>query len=379
MRLFTLLAMFYATTLWAQTQYEFIDSELIGKRELKIQLPRNYDENEDKSYPLIVVLDGDYLFEITAGNVDYASYWDDMPEAVVVGINQGQTREDDFFISDINHFPSQKGAQFLEFLATELVPYMKENYHAGKFKIAVGHGTSANFINFYSFRKSPLFDACIAISPTLSPYMDKNLLERFQTIDTPYFYYMSTGSEDIRDNKTQIEQLNKELKNIKSKHLFYHFDTFEALNHYAIAAQSLPKALQHIFEVYQPISRTEYKTKIVPLESSPVDYLIQKYESIKTLFGIDKQILINDFRAIASAINKNETYHYFQDLANLARKSYPETVLKNYYMGLFYEATGNPKKAMKSFQEAYIYQEIDGITKDDLLERADRIKVEYGF
>ena len=48
-------------------------------------------------------------------------------------------------------------------------------------------------------------------------------------------------------------------------------------------------------------------------------------------------------------------------------------------MGLFYEASGNPKKAMKSYQEAYIYQEIDGITKDDLLDRADQIKNEYGF
>ena len=30
-------------------------------------------------------------------------------------------------------------------------------------------------------------------------------------------------------------------------------------------------------------------------------------------------------------------------------------------------------------REAYIYQEIDGITKDDLLERADRIQAEFGY
>ena len=39
----------------------------------------------------------------------------------------------------------------------------------------------------------------------------------------------------------------------------------------------------------------------------------------------------------------------------------------------------NPKKAIKTYQEAYIFQEIDGITKDDLLNRADRLKAEYGY
>ena len=116
MRLLTLLLIFCANILLAQTQYEFIESDRLGTRELKIQLPRNYDENEDKTYPLIVVLDGDYLFEVASANVDFISYWDDMPEAIVVGVNQLETREDDFFISDVNHFPTQKGDDFFEFI-----------------------------------------------------------------------------------------------------------------------------------------------------------------------------------------------------------------------------------------------------------------------
>jgi hypothetical protein len=100
---------------------------------------------------------------------------------------------------------------------------------------------------------------------------------------------------------------------------------------------------------------------------------------IETLFGIEKQILLNDFRAISSAIEKNEDYEYYKDLGKLARESYPDTVLHNYYMGRFYEATGNPKKAMKVYREAYIFQEIDGITKDDLIDKADQIKAEFGY
>ena len=379
MRRLILFAMFCTTPLYAQTQYEYIESDRLGTRELKIQLPRNYEENTEKYYPLILVLDGDFLFEIVAGNVDYTSYWADMPEALVVGINQVETRSEDLFVSDATFFPTQDGAKFYEFLGAELMPYLEENYRLGTFKVAVGHGASANFINFYSFRKTPLFQAYIALSPSMSPYMDSNLTEQLADLKSPLFYYMSTASEDFRDHRKDITALNTKLEAIDSNHLFYAFDNFDGLDHYGLVNTSIPKALQHIFLVFQPISRSEYKKYILPLETSPVAYLTEKYDRIETLFGIEKQILLNDFRAIASALDKKEQFEYFKDLAKLARESYPDSVLHNYYMGRFYEATGNPKKAMKTYREAYIYQEIDGITKDDLLDKADRIKVEYGF
>lgn len=379
MRRLILFAMFCTTPLYAQTQYEYIESDRLGTRELKIQLPRNYEENTEKDYPLILVLDGDFLFEIVAGNVDYTSYWADMPEALVVGINQVETRSEDLFVSDATFFPTQDGAKFYEFLGAELMPYLEENYRLGTFKVAVGHGASANFINFYSFRKTPLFQAYIALSPSMSPYMDSNLTKQLADLKSPLFYYMSTASEDFRDHRKDITALNTKLEAIDSNHLFYAFDNFDGLDHYGLVNASIPKALQHIFLVFQPISRSEYKKYILPLETSPVAYLTEKYDRIETLFGIEKQILLNDFRAIASALDKKEQFEYFKDLAKLARESYPDSVLHNYYMGRFYEATGNPKKAMKTYREAYIYQEIDGITKDDLLDKADRIKVEYGY
>jgi predicted alpha/beta superfamily hydrolase len=371
--------MFCTTSLFAQTQYEYIESGQLGSRELKIQLPRNYQENQEKFYPLVLVLDGDFLFEVVAGNVDYTSYWEDMPEALVVGINQDETRTKDLVISDTTFFPTQEGAEFYEFLAAELLPFLEENYRIGKFKVAIGHGESANFINFFSFRKTPLFQAYIALSPRMSPYMDTNLTKRLTDLKSPLFYYMSTATEDLRDNRKKISDLNVKLEAIKSDNLFYDFDNFEGANHYSLVNSSIPKAIEHIFLLYQPISRSEYKTHILSLSTSPVDYLVEKYAMIETLFGIEKQILLNDFRAISSAIEKNEDYEYYKDLGKLARESYPDTVLHNYYMGRFYEATGNPKKAMKVYREAYIFQEIDGITKDDLIDKADQIKAEFGY
>ena len=99
--------------IFSQTIYKSLNSSKMGEqRELKIQLPRNYETNKEKRYPLIIVLDGNYLFEPMAGNVDYYSYWDDMPEAIVVGVNQNGTREKDCSYDNQNFYPAKTGADF---------------------------------------------------------------------------------------------------------------------------------------------------------------------------------------------------------------------------------------------------------------------------
>ena len=79
---------------------------LSQSRDLKIQLPRNYDENLSKVYPLIIVLDGDYMFEAVSGSVDYLSYWGNIPESIIVGVNQTNNRYDDCSVLDNVDFHS---------------------------------------------------------------------------------------------------------------------------------------------------------------------------------------------------------------------------------------------------------------------------------
>ena len=364
----------------AQTIYEEFDSyKLNGKREIKIQLPRNYTENEEKLYPLFVVLDGDYLFEAVAGNVDYYSYWEDMPEAIIVGVNQVDTRDEDNYYSEQNSLPVESGADFFEFLGMELIPHMESNYRLANFKVAVGHGESANFINYYLLKDKPLFQAYISISPLLAPDMLTYIPERLDNIQAKTFYYMATSDNDIKVIKEDANALHTSISGIDSKNVFYSFDSFEGPSHYSNPAHAIPKALESIFFVFQPISKKEYKERILTLKTSPVAYLQEKYTLIKEMFGFDKQILMNDFKAISSAIEKNKTYKYYEDLGKIARKEYPDTLLGNYYLARFYEETGEPKKAMRTYRSAYILEEIGGITKDLMLEKADEIKADFGF
>jgi len=364
----------------AQVEYESIDSQKLGEsRDLKIQLPRGYDENTDKNYPLIIVFDGDYMFELVAGNVDYYSYWEDMPEAIVVGVNQLDKRSDDTVYSEQNSLPIDSGAAFFEFIGMELIPHIERTYRTENFKVAIGHGTTANFVNYYLLKPAPLFQAYISISPDLAPDMPAYIPERIQNIETKVFYYLATSNEDIKSIKAKTDALNTSITSIENNNVLYKFTNFEGPSHYALPAHAVPEALESIFFVFQPISKQEYKETILKLDTSPVEYLLEKYQTIEDLFGIEKQILINDFKAVAAAIKKTEKFDYFEDLGKIARKQYPDSMLGNYYLARFYEETNEPKKAMKTYQSAYPLEEIAGLTKDFMLEKADEIKADFGY
>ena len=88
--------------------------------------------------------------------------------------------------------------------------------------------------------------------------------------------------------------------------------------------------------------------------------------------------MINDFKAISAAIDKQNSRIY-QALGKLARRDYPDTLLGNYYIARYYEDMGEPKKAYKTYKSAYILDEIAGITKDFMLEKADELKADFGF
>ena len=364
----------------AQVIFETIYSEKLNQnRKLKILLPKGYSDIDKKTYPIVLVLDADYLFELVTGNTDYYSYWDEIPEVIVVGINQSEFRYDDIMYSAQNSLPIDSGANFYEFIGMEVIPYIQSKYKTEIFGVAIGHGETANFINYFLLKKFPLFNAYINISPDFGPDMVGYLSERLQSTKSKTFYYMATSAYDVPRIKKLSEELHTKLTQLENPNLFYKFDNFEDHSHFTMPAQAIPRGLENVFSVYQPISKKEYEEIILKLEDSPVDYLEEKYKSINDLFGVKKQIRLNDFNAIESAIEKTKKYEYFEPLSKMAKKEHPETMLGHYYLARFYEQTGEPKKAMRTYQAGYGLDEIGVLTKDLMLEKADAIKVDFGY
>ena len=361
--------------------YDKIYSDkLSAEREITIQLPRDYNLEEEKRYPVFIVFDGDYLFEIVSGNVDYMSFWGDIPEAIVVGINQIDSRYNDTSIVDnINFTPISSTAKFFEFVSQELIPYINKNYRTTNFRVAVGHERTANFINFFLIKKVPIMNGYIAVSPKYTKKMKEYLAQYLISSSQNIYYYLSTSNEDFQSISEDVLDFNQRLDSLNNENIHYKFQNLAVPSHYTLPAYTIPYSIEDMFSIYKDINRIEYDSIILKLETSPVKYLEEKYEKIKNHFGVIKEISINDFIAVEQYIDEKEKFHFFKDLAKLATSKYRETILPSYYMGRFYEETGDAEKAMHIYRSAYNMEDIAGITKEHLLQKADEIADYYGY
>ncbi|WP_062053919.1 alpha/beta hydrolase [Aquimarina longa] len=374
-----IIACLFAVSSYSQVIYEsFRSIKLDQSRELKIQLPRNYKKNVDKIYPLIIVLDGDYLFEPVAGNVDYFSYWEDMPESIVVGVNQRKTRVDDCRYDVAEFLPTLKGAEFFEFIGQELVPHLNKTYRTAQLKIIVGHDYTANFINYFLFKDNPIFQGYICISPELGEPMGERINSKLTT-SADIWYYLATATNDADNIKKSVIALDEKLAAIENSEMSYLFDNFEESSHYTLVGKAIPKALEGIFEMYRPISKKTYKEVLLPMETSPYDYLVDIYKTTEQLYGIKRQIRINDFIAVSTAIEKNQNWSELEPLGKLAIKEHPELMLGHYYLGMHYEQIGEPKKAMRAYESGFQLSEVAFLTKDYMLDKVNKIKEDFGW
>jgi enterochelin esterase-like enzyme len=67
-----------------------------------------------KKYPLLLLLDGEYLLEPFTGVLSYAYYWDELPEVIVVALDNvdADQRQQDTAIDETTGMPAPSGNQF---------------------------------------------------------------------------------------------------------------------------------------------------------------------------------------------------------------------------------------------------------------------------
>jgi hypothetical protein len=345
-------------------------------RELTVSLPPSYKKDPKRTFPLLFLLDGDYLFDPFEGTLKYGYYWDDLPEVILVGLSQDKERDADCTLDEATGLPEGSGADFFEFIGGELMPYLQKKYRISPFKIIAGHDVTASFLNLYLYKDAPLFNAYISLSPELGLEMETRIAERLAGFKQNIFYYQSSSDGDIKKMKEKITNLDTNIKAIVNPNLNYKYDDFKEASHYSLVLHSIPSALYQIFASYQPISTTEFQEKIVKLESGYVTYLKNKYDILEKVLNIKLNIRINDFKAIEAAILKNKAYPELEQLAQLSHKMYPKTMLGDYQMALFYENTGDVKNAARYYLNAFQLQPIGSLTKDMMLDKATELKAQ---
>ncbi|SHJ48774.1 alpha/beta hydrolase [Maribacter aquivivus] len=372
-------ALLFGITSYAQVTQEIFESfKLQERRDVHYYFPENMDET--KKYPLIIVLDGEYLFEQVVANSKFYSRFHGMPQSIVVGINQSENdlRYEDCAFDPDSGLPSEKGKSFYEFIGMELIPYLDLNYSTAPFKMIVGYDITANFMNYWLFKDNSIFDGYVSISPTLAPEMESRVPMRLGIIEDQIFYQLIVEGEASND-KQRILAMDKDLKSIDKESLHYFFDEYTNADHISVATYGIGKAFDNIFGMFKPISPKEYKTQILTSEEPVYDYLENKYQGIVDMFGFSKPVELNDIMAIYAASRKKEDFESLKPLSDLCKKEYPETMLGFYFEAEYYEQLGEPKKALRTFEKSFQMEEIDFLTKEMALEKMDALKADFGF
>ena len=361
----------------AQTTVDhFSSAKLNTKRDITVKLPSSYEANPERAYPMILVLDSEFLFAPFEGTLKYGNYWDDMPEVILVGIHQNKNDEryDDSQLDESTGIPTGKGAAFFEFISTELLPHLEKKYRISPFRIIAGLDSTAGFINTFLYKETPLFNGFISMSPDLGFGMEGRIAARLAETKEPIYYYQATSDGDLKKFQQNIKTLDTNIKTIKNDFLNYKFDDFKGIAHYGIAPNAIPSALYQIFATYQPINAMEYQEKIVVLKEGYVDYLNKKYEQIEKALGVKMNVRFTDMKAIEAAIKKNEAWYEYELLAQISGQQYEKTMLYEYHMGMYWEKRGETKKALKFYQDSFSKTEIGDITKDFMMNKAEELK-----
>lgn len=149
-----------------------IYSDILGEeRSLLLRLPERYYTGEE-NYPVLVLLDADALFHSVTAVTGSLAINLIIPEMIVVAI-QNTDRSRDMSPpsedpSELASFPTSGGAEgFLGFIRDELLPWVDENYRTRPYRALIGHSFGGLFVINTLVSDSSVFDAYIAVSPSL--------------------------------------------------------------------------------------------------------------------------------------------------------------------------------------------------------------------
>lgn len=356
---------------------KFNSTELNDERYLKIYVPPGYNDDETKLYPLTIVLDAEYLFDVYVGNSILFSAKEKAPEQIIVGINQNQFNEraKDCEYSKENSLPTKDSEAFYRFIRSELLEYLEENYRLSPFKTIVGNTLTANFINYFLLEDDPGFNAFVAINPYFAQDMPALVHQKIPTLKNENrFYYLSGGNFLPVNWKTAINGTNDLLKVANNPKFKYQYEFFEKSNAVASIGLSIPGAFAFIFDLYSAISKEEFEKNIKHL--SPADaiaYLENKYVEIDYLFGSNLKIRESDIFAIESIILDKENGDYLKNFGEMINRLYKESPIGDYYIGRYYETGGKFKQALEYYKSGYMKLPEGDPNADGYYENIERV------
>lgn len=242
--------------------HDIYSSVLQENRTIFVRLPKDYDK--DKSYPLIIKSDGNFNLSRWDESLLILSKQHKVKDSIVVAIPNlfwVDSRNRDLVPpyarkeveigqrSPEDNAPSifGQGDLFLEFIETEVLPFIENRYSINDNRVLSGFSAGGSFVLYAIVTKPHLFTGYFAFSPA-AWYDNSVVVKEFKKhlpniIGPPIFLYLSLGSAE---NEIITSSFNGLLFAIKtsSPSTFYSAYSFsEGAEHTENPSISVPKAL----------------------------------------------------------------------------------------------------------------------------------------
>lgn len=180
---------------------ESIDSEVLNEtRQIYVKVPENYDANSNEKYPVAYILDGEFI--LTTVDMVHSYYSGGfIPEMVLVGIINDKHRNRDLTTSEVSGMNGENGQaeNFIQFIESELIPYVEQNYPVTAYRTLIGHSYGGLFTVNALLKHTELFENYLAIDPSLDWDNQKLLKEASEMVKSKDFkgkaFFMSLGGQ----------------------------------------------------------------------------------------------------------------------------------------------------------------------------------------
>ena len=229
-----------------------LDSKVLGENRT-INIYQSPSIGEGTEYQVIYLLDGaaDEDFIHVAGLVQFATFpWvNQLPPTIVVGIANTDRRGQMTFPTKHEKYKADfptagNSAKFIQFIKSELQPYIDSHYDTNQDKIIIGQSLAGLLATEILYKQPELFTHYIIVSPSLW-WDEQSLLAAKPSIanDPPKIFVAvgDEGEEMIAFAKSLVKQL--EIEKL-SPHFYFMGDQ----NHANIHHLAVYKAFEILFQ-----------------------------------------------------------------------------------------------------------------------------------
>ena len=278
-RWLTILLLFVALRAKSQTTetYKYSPSEVViihsrvlnEDRKVYVHYPKVDSADLNKRFPVLYLMDGDNHFELLAQYVDYLSRPDvsAMPKILIVGISNTKRTRDLTPTNSVTNYLGKPDSSsyklsggnenFLQFIATELMPMIDKNYKTDPYKIFAGHSFGGISSINCLLTHPDMFDAYIAVSPSLwwdKEYLLKMTEEKLKNgsvLNKMLFY--SDGNEGGNNSffHKNLLKLDSIITKKKLKRLDYQYKHYPTETHMTEPVVAYFDALRFIFKDWE--------------------------------------------------------------------------------------------------------------------------------